>query len=718
MADEVSYISGVTSNGLVAATSFQTWNGDGGNSDATSPDSVTTYNSTTSNASKWALGGPSAGPPAIGSAGGTQYYYFDPTSNFTAAQKTALASGLKLWSAVANIQFAEITAAAANPSLASLDFKSTSGGGTYESSGSGTPVPIGSSLLNNQGVGTFLTVNIDRNNGGFDLGNFNSGGSGVGVILHGEGHFLGLGHSGPYNGNANPATQQFSAYDSHEYSLMSYISANDPADKYASSNPNPGATNYGDSTTWMPLDILAVQSLYGAATSGPLSGGQVFGYHDNVSGLVAGVGIHDFFNFSAIITPVVTLYDSGTGNTLDLSGDHSLETIDLRADHYSSFAGDADNLAIAYATAIDTFVGGTAGTNVIVNADADTIKDSGTGNTVTFTGAFASYKFDVINAGKLTVTNIATGIKDTLEGVQTLVFSDATVQTATIGQENHWLVATDGNWTDGARWFNGNPPTAKEAVTLSGLSGTYRVAVDTAGNAAGSLAVSAPGGSAVTLAIAAAGVLDVRDTAKTLPDAATLALGANGTVRVNGGQLNVAGALTNGNGTLDIVTGAAKSASYAQSAGALTIGDGGADASLVLAGAFSETGGTAETRDQGGLRPAACRCRAPASRSSPLAASPTRAGPASRAMRSWTTAAPSRWTGRWRSKMPRSRMPARSRRRRQPSPNPRSPRPVRVRSPPPACWALTTPAPPWPRARRSPPTSSTSAPRWSASQTR
>ncbi len=216
---------------------------------------------------------------------------------------------------------------------------------------------------------------------------------------------------------------------------MSYISADDPTGKYASSYPNPGATNYGDSTTWMPLDILAIQQLYGVATTGPLSGGQVFGYNDNVNGTVRDVGIHDYFDFNpadgGITTPVVTLYDTGTGNTLDLSGDASMQTIDLRAGHYSSFAGDTDNLAIAYNTAIDTFVGGTGGTSVTVNDDADTINDVGTNNSVYFSAALANYAL-AAHGSTVTVTNTANGIADTLSGVQMLVFSDQTVQTDSI----------------------------------------------------------------------------------------------------------------------------------------------------------------------------------------------------------------------------------------------------------------------------------------------
>ena len=72
--------------------------------------------------------------------------------------------------------------------IAALDFQSNTIGNAFEGSGNKTPSPIGSTTLGNQGAGTYLTVDIGPN--GFDVGNFNDGGSGVGVILHEEGQFV------------------------------------------------------------------------------------------------------------------------------------------------------------------------------------------------------------------------------------------------------------------------------------------------------------------------------------------------------------------------------------------------------------------------------------------------------------------------------------------------------------------------------------------------
>src|SRR4029077_6600429 len=39
------------------------------------------------------------------------------------------------------------------------------------------------------------------------------------TLVHEEGHLIGLGHGGPYNGTVDPAHQQFSAYDSRLWSV-------------------------------------------------------------------------------------------------------------------------------------------------------------------------------------------------------------------------------------------------------------------------------------------------------------------------------------------------------------------------------------------------------------------------------------------------------------------------------------------------------------------
>src|SRR5215470_18682070 len=92
---EITFLSGVSSGATVAGTSFWTWNGN----------SPATYG-TTSFDSKW-------GSSTIGTPGGNVTYWFDAASNWTATERTALASGLALWSAEANISFSLATSAGA-----------------------------------------------------------------------------------------------------------------------------------------------------------------------------------------------------------------------------------------------------------------------------------------------------------------------------------------------------------------------------------------------------------------------------------------------------------------------------------------------------------------------------------------------------------------------------------------------------------------------------
>src|SRR5262245_42482752 len=86
--NEASFISGVTSDAKVAATSFWTWNFN----------NPATYNQFFSNAFKW-------GSSTIGTAGGNVTYFFDTASNWTAAEQAGWLSALGLWSAEANITF-------------------------------------------------------------------------------------------------------------------------------------------------------------------------------------------------------------------------------------------------------------------------------------------------------------------------------------------------------------------------------------------------------------------------------------------------------------------------------------------------------------------------------------------------------------------------------------------------------------------------------------
>ena len=89
----------------------------------------------------------------------------------------------------------------------------------------------------------------------------------------------------------------------------------------------------------MPLDILAAQALYGAPTSTPLSGGQTFGFHSNITG-PSGI----FFDFTQNTNPILTLWDSGSNNTLDLSGWITLAMHKLTGNTFTIFQNELPHL--------------------------------------------------------------------------------------------------------------------------------------------------------------------------------------------------------------------------------------------------------------------------------------------------------------------------------------------------------------------------------------
>lgn len=143
------------------------------------------------------------------------------------------------------------------------------------------------------------------------------------------------------------------------------------------------------------LDIVAIQQLYGAPTTGPLTGGQVFGFNTNLTG-----ALRDFYDFTVDTHPVVTLYDRGTGNTLDLSGFVQAQAINLNGAAFSSVAGLTNNLAIALGTQINTVGGSGSGNDTIsANSNGDTIDGGGGYDTLSFVAATASVTVSLALAG-------------------------------------------------------------------------------------------------------------------------------------------------------------------------------------------------------------------------------------------------------------------------------------------------------------------------------
>lgn len=323
--------------------------------------------------SYWGANGSTAfkyGGREVGS-GATITYNFDASSGFTAQEKATFLRAFALWSSVADITFEE-----GNRLTANVLLSRGSDGGAYMSNRvapglTGPGLPVGQAL-----------ISIDTDVLGFDLsGSLDRiGGYGFSTLVHEVGHLIGLGHGGDYNGNVNPATEQQSAFDDRMYTIMSYISFRDTDARYLDANPYQG-TNWGVTDegytrqaphTMMQLDIRAIQQLYGEATDTPFDGGEVYGFNSNIKGPLA-----KLFDFAKNTDPVVTLYNQGTGNTLDLSGYKMDQRVDLRPEAFSDIGGHVNNVAIAKGTVIETAILG-RGNDVVQASDvASTLRGGG-----------------------------------------------------------------------------------------------------------------------------------------------------------------------------------------------------------------------------------------------------------------------------------------------------------------------------------------------------
>ena len=321
--------------------------------------------------------------------------------------------------------------------VADLDFVQTSGSAqiTFQDHASGAY----SSYTASGGNTISSTVNISTSW-------LNSYGTGIdsysfGTYIHEIGHSLGLGHMGEYNGSADFETEAVFLNDSWQMSVMSYFSNTE--------NPNVNATD-GDIITAMMADIYAVQDLYGVANGGVTAGDTTFGgtgtlgnYIDHVSAAIANTNFTGDYGGGDIL---MTLFDEGGNDTLDLSfvaGDHR---IDLNDGTFSDLGFGIGNLGIAVGTIIenailgsgdDTVIGNEADNDIIlgggndtyIGADGDDTIDGGSGtDEIEFEIAFSN-----VSSGSVTGTSALLsggfGTVNTTD-VETFVFTDQTLTLA------------------------------------------------------------------------------------------------------------------------------------------------------------------------------------------------------------------------------------------------------------------------------------------------
>lgn len=178
-----------------------------------------------------------------------------------------------------------------------------------------------------------------------DLQNPATGSYGYLTMIHEVGHTLGLDHAGHYHLTPGPSHAQ----DSHMHTVMSYFTA-----ALAGADTSGADNKVYFPQTPMLHDVAAIQAVYGADMT-TRTGDTVYGFNSNTNSPI--------FDFTQNANPIVTIWDAGGIDTLDLSGfppgnGNLGSRINLAPGSFSDAAAMTNNISVAYGAWIENAIGG------------------------------------------------------------------------------------------------------------------------------------------------------------------------------------------------------------------------------------------------------------------------------------------------------------------------------------------------------------------------
>ena len=306
-------------------------------------------------------------------------YFFDDTTSvtngaatWTATEKAAYAAALNAWAAVANVTFQEVFSSAAANFVERKNIAAAGSLGSHNVPNAG-----------NQAIGTF-----NQSGYGWDAAGLQAGGLGFATLVHELGHALGLAHPHDTGGGSTifpGVTSAFGSYGDNSlnqniYTIMSYNHGFETAQGRL-----PSLTS-GDASTPMPLDIAAMQFIYGANTT-TNSGNTTFTLPSVNGAGTSWVGIYDTGGTDQIV------YGGSGDANIDLTP-ATIANTTLGGGSASYVKGIFGGFTIAQSANIENASGGSGADSIGGNALANTLNGNG-GNDVIAGGGGN----DIVNGG-------------------------------------------------------------------------------------------------------------------------------------------------------------------------------------------------------------------------------------------------------------------------------------------------------------------------------